>query len=82
MGRATHTARRHREMTRKRTPPTLPNSRAFSSAGRALPLQGRGRGFETLNAHCRNPLCSKGFRRSSGELDDLWTTFGPRLVRA
>ena len=44
-------------------------ARAFSSVGRALPLQGRGRRFEPVNAHRRNP-CSAGVSARLGELDN------------
>ncbi len=33
----------------------------LAQVARALPLQGRGRGFESLSAHERNPLGHKGF---------------------
>jgi hypothetical protein len=50
---------------------------AFSSAGRALPLQGRGRRFEPVNAHRKAPVSVDSWSRGGRSVN-----LGPRLVRA
>ncbi len=49
-------------LTNRRFLVRLQTARAFSSVGRALPLQGRGRRFKPVNAHQRNPQVDGGFR--------------------
>jgi len=50
--------------------------------GRAVGIYGsEGWGFESLRACRRNPLPCKGFRLLAGRLDDVWSAFGPHLVR-
>ena len=47
---------------------------------RALPLQGRGRRFESVNAHHRIPQRPKGFWLLLWEVDDLWLVGSRQVV--